>query len=188
MKYNIYPIAYFEDKLQILLTKDKKLLQTTNNNIVNYIDKTLNININEDDILSKTNIKNNKISENITVIVLINLENAHKIKNADSYLWFNKKITQTFIPKNESEEIDNIITLLNERFTLYGLYGMKPLIPKKFTSKSITAQVNNMFGIHMKNNNIKRDYQDQINIIGKDKSNPGRPLWIFELKGRTDKK
>lgn len=184
MDYTIYPVAYFEDTFQILLTKEKSLISTKNNDIINFINNTLNININSKNILTDIVI-DNKI-KSIIIIPLINATDAHKIQKSNKYLWFDIELAKALLPKNQTKNLNIIKRKLSEQFKLYGLYGINNLIPNSFTSKSITAQINNMFAIGMKNNNIKRDYQNQIKIIGKDKHNPGRPLWIFQLKERND--
>ena len=192
-------VTYHNDGLQILLKeKNQKYQLLTNNSNKNILTDTKEF-INKK---FKTNITTNQISMlppipkidndslKLPIIIQLSLDQAvtceATFKIEKSLSW------QPF--KNLPAKLDNRETIqqannyLNDQYKLYQLTGIKYLLPKQFTTRSLSALLSNLTNDFIKYNNIRRKFENELVIVKKDHSKKGRPITIFEYRKNRKKK
>lgn len=196
--------TYYDDELQVWLKKENKQHHNLTITLPTNIQKTeltslikqtikqrLNLDINTDQINLIHPV--NKI-ENATItfpiLVQLNNEIANTLSNSTNLLYKN----QSFYPLRslplQLNQLDRqVINIsyqeIKKRLNYYSISGVAPMLPEKFTARSLSAMLSNITGNYIKYNNIKRDLAPELKIIGKDHSKRGRPVNIFTYQKPT---
>lgn len=186
-------VAYHNDGLQILLNKKNQNYQLLNNTVNNqivtdtkeFIDKKfkINLSINQISLLPPSpQIENNAL--NLPIIVEFTLDQAVTcesiFKTEKSLSWQPFKTLPAKL--NNREIIQKTNQYLNDQYKLYQLAGIHYLLPKQFTTRSLSALLSNLTNDFIKYNNIRRKFKNELVIIKKDHSKKGRPVTIFEYR------
>lgn len=190
--------TYYDDELQVWLKKDgnqyNNLTVTLPQNIqkielTSLIKKSIQQRLNLDITTDQINLIHpvNKIENSIItfpILVQLNNQTANTISNSSDPIYEN----QSFYPLQslplqlnqfDRQVINTSYQAIKKRLNYYSISGIAPMLPEKFTARSLSSMLSNITGNYIKYNNIKRDLAPELKIIGKDHSKRGRPVNIF---------